>query len=147
MNRTLAVLVLTGAIGWGAASGAGIAMATGNFPQGVTGTPGPTGSTGAAGPAGEKGPDGEKGPKGLGGDRGLWRDYAAAATDAGYPSWAHVVLRESVLGLGHSYCDRLNDGATPDEIISYDGDVPVPVLEAARDAAIANICPDYGTGT
>jgi hypothetical protein len=86
MNRTLAVLVLTGAIGWGAASGAGIAMATGNFPQGVTGTPGPTGSTGAAGPAGEKGPDGEKGPKGLGGDRGLWRDYAAAATDAGYPS-------------------------------------------------------------
>ncbi|WP_203746093.1 hypothetical protein [Actinoplanes cyaneus] len=51
------------------------------------------------------------------------------------------------MALGHAYCDRLNSGSSPDEIINYDGEVPVPILEAIRDAAITNVCPAYGTGT
>src|SRR4051794_14702749 len=112
MRRSLAVLIVVGAVGWGVASGAGVAMATGAFPTGMQGVQGPAGAAGPAGPAGERGPTGPQGPKGLGGDAGMWRDFSADPAVAG-TDWADPALRGPLVDLGHSECGALDNGHTP----------------------------------
>ena len=138
MTRTLAALLTAGAIGWGMASGAGVAMATGAFPQGAGGPQGVPGVVGSAGPAGPEGPAGEPG-----GESGMWRDYTSNPAVAG-TTWGESVLRRAVLDLGHSECRGLNSGRTPEDMVSSDSDIPLGVQKAIVDAAIANLCPDYG---
>jgi hypothetical protein len=147
MTRGLAVLVALGVVGWGVASGAGVAMAAGAFPQGERGGPGVQGEIGPSGPAGPRGPDGLPGPPGLGGDSGMWRAYSTDPSVAG-TVWGGSALRTNVTDLAHSQCDALNSGLSLAEVLAVgaDSDVPAAVVRAVVDAAIDNLCPDYGTG-
>lgn len=149
MTRSLAALITVGVIGWGVASGAGVAMATGSFPQGKLGAQGQAGRFGAVGPAGAEGPTGAQGPKGFGGESGMWRDYISDPAVSG-TEWADSDLRTPVVDLGHAQCAALRrSGRTPEQLLSdtSTGDVPYGVSKAIMDAAIPNLCPDYGAHT
>ena len=146
MTRSLAALIMVGAIGWGVACGAGVAAASGGFPQGQHGGQGPVGEAGPAGSAGSKGPTGLQGPKGLGGESGFWRDFASDPVVSG-TAFASPELRSTAVEVGHAECEALQRGRTPDELIFDSIDMPRAIQKAMLDAAIDNLCPDYGTGT
>jgi hypothetical protein len=83
----------------------------------------------------------------MGGESGFWRDFTSDPAVAG-TAYASSAVRSSATDLGNADCDGLQTGRTPDELIlDIPGGVPRDIQKALLDAAIDNLCPDYGTGT
>lgn len=142
MTRSVAAVVVLAVLGWGTATGAGVAMATGSFPQGPAGAAGPAGETGAPGPPGATGPEGERGPKGLPGKAGFWRDMTSDSILVAN-GWAGPTMRQPSIDWAVAACDSLRLGATPDELIN-DSTLPKYVARALLRSAQENMCPEAG---
>jgi hypothetical protein len=140
MNRAFMAAVVAAVVGWGLATGTGVAMAAGAFPEGAAGDVGVIGVAGPAGPTGPAGPAGPVGEKGLGGDTGFWRDYTGSSAVAG-SSWDDPYLRSATVDLAHSTCEVLDNGVPLSRLRSGTSGIPTAVMRAMDVAAINNLCP------
>jgi hypothetical protein len=142
MNRAFMATVVAAVVGWGLATGTGVAMAAGALPEGPVGIVGVAGVAGPAGPTGRTGPEGPRGEKGLGGDSGFWRDLTSDPAVAG-TDWTDSRLRTALLKAGHSACGALDRGASTSQVLGIETTIDPSVLHAIVEAAVHNICPQY----
>ncbi|MDI6099317.1 DUF732 domain-containing protein [Actinoplanes sp. NEAU-A12] len=142
MTRSVAIVVVLAALGWGTATGAGVAMATGTYPRGAAGAAGPAGERGVAGTPGLRGPVGERGPKGLPGKAGFWRDLTSDSFLVAN-GWAVPSTKQAAINVAVATCASLRAGSTVEDLIA---DTPLPkyVERAMIKAAQENMCPDTG---